>query len=422
MPGSQKTRNPAPPQDRNRPFLPYVRHEIDEQDISAVVDVLRGDWLTTGPAVNAFEGALAKQIDARHAVACSSGTAALHLAALSLGLERGDIAIIPAITFFATANAIRYTGAEVHFADIDPSTGLMGLEQLEDAWAATKGERVRAILPVHLAGQCVNPADIHAWAAERELKVVQDCAHSLGSTFRFGEMDIPAGSGRFADMSIYSFHPAKAVAMGEGGAVVTNSDGLMERLRQFRNHGMTRDPSHFVYPDSARAQDGSINPWYYEMEELGFNYRVTDVQCALGLSQLTKLNKLTARRRELVAYYDHRIASLQPLVRPLHRIQDCRPGWHLYVVRIDFRSLGGDRAYVMNRLRSLGVGSQVNFIPIYKQPYYRRRYGDRLLPGAEAYYSEALSIPLFPSMSKFDIDRVIDALEQVCADANSPGG
>lgn len=421
MPGSQKTHSSKPLQAGNGPFLPYVRHEIDEQDISAVVDVLRGDWLTTGPTVDAFEEALAKKVDAQYAVACSSGTAALHLAALSLDLGPGDIVIVPAITFFATANAIRFVGAEVHFADIDPATGLTGLEQLEDAWAVAKDEHVRAISPVHLAGQCVSPDDIHDWAAERELKIVQDCAHSLGSTFRYGEAEIPAGSGRFADMSIYSFHPAKAVAMGEGGAVATDSEDLVERLRRFRNHGMTRDPSRFLYSESACAQDGSINPWYYEMEELGFNYRVTDFQCALALSQLSKLEKFTARRRELVAHYDARVISLQPLVRPLERISDCQPGWHLYVVRIDFHSLGFDRAYVMNKLRSLGVGSQVNYIPIYRQPYYRRRYGDRFLPGAEAYYGEALSLPLFPSMSISDVDRVIDALEQICSDANSSG-
>ncbi len=388
--------------------LPYGRHLIEEDDISAVVEVLRGDWLTTGPAVERFEVGLAEATGARHAVACANGTAALHLAALALELGPGDAAVVPAITFVATANAVRLVGAEVVFADVDPDTGLMRPEDLEAALA--RADRpVRAVLPVHLAGQTADMAAIGALARARGLRVVEDACHAIGGVDPEGA---PVGACRHGDAATFSFHPVKTIAMGEGGAVTTNDDALAARVRSMRNHGLTRDPARWSQADEGFGPQGQANPWYYEMPEPGLNYRASDINCALAASQLGKLDRFAARRRALVERYDALVANLAPAVRPLGRVSGCVPAWHLYVVLVDFDAAGVDRGTVMRRLGERGIGSQVHYIPVHRQPYYRARVGQLRLPGADAYYARTLTLPLFPAMMDEDVERVVTSLAE----------
>ncbi len=392
-------------------FLPYGRHRVEEADIAAVSEVLRGDWLTTGPAVDGFERAFAAAVGAAHAVACSSGTAGLHLAALAAGLGEGDAAVVPAITFLATANCNRYVGAEVVFADVDPETGLMRAEHLEAALAAAGDRRVKAVYPVHLNGQCADLEAIGGLAREHGLTVIEDACHALGATYHpASAAPTPIGACAYADMAVFSFHPVKTIAMGEGGAVTTGDAALWRRLMRLRSHGMVREADGFEGTELAFDADGQANPWYYEMPEPGFNYRASDIHCALGLSQLSRLDAVVARRRALARRYDRRLAPLKPLLRPVMRMETCLPAWHLYVVHVDFAAAGIDRARLMRALRRRGIGTQVHFIPVHQQPYYRRRYGRLDLPGARAYYEHCLTLPLFPAMTEADVDRVVTAL------------
>ena len=391
--------------------LPYGRHCVDEDDIDAVTEVLRGRALTTGPTVDAFEDALAAAVSARDAVVCANGTAALHLAAMSVGLGPGDVAIVPAITFLATANAVRLTGAEVEFADVDPGTGLMGSDHMAAALDRAGAARVRAVLPVHLAGQPAPMEEIAALAHEQGITIIEDACHAVGSTHRNrGGATTPIGQADHGGLAVFSFHPVKTIAMGEGGAVTGENETLLDRVRLLRNHGINRDPSRFIEHELAFDADGAVNPWHYEMSTPGLNYRASDIHCALGLSQLTKLSRYSDRRRALVAAYDARIAELAPLVRPLSRRAGCSPAWHLYVVLIDFAAAEVSRRLVMEALRAEGVASQVHYIPVNRQPYYRERYGVRDLPGATAYFERCLSLPLFPAMADGDVDHVVNAL------------
>jgi UDP-4-amino-4,6-dideoxy-N-acetyl-beta-L-altrosamine transaminase len=391
-------------------FLPYGRQEIDEDDIAAVAAVLRGDWLTTGPAVEAFEAAVAARVQAKSAVVCGSATAGLHLAMMALGLKAGDRAIVPSITFLATANAARYVGAEVVFADVDPDTALLTPATLEAALARAEG-KAKVVLPVHFGGRTVDLAGIAAVAQRHGLAVVEDAAHAIGTSYAPGNQPrTPIGDCRYSSMAVFSFHPVKTIAMGEGGAVTTNDPALRERLARFRSHGMTRDPAALQNRELAFDSDGQPNPWYYEMAEPGYHYRATDIHCALGLSQLKKLDRFAERRRWLVERYRQLLAPLSPVVRLAPAPTDCEPAWHLCSVLIDFAAAGRTRGQVMAALREREIGSQVHYIPVHLQPYYRRRYGDLSLPGAESYYARCLSLPLFPGMADGDVERVVEAL------------
>ncbi|MEK9833598.1 MAG: UDP-4-amino-4,6-dideoxy-N-acetyl-beta-L-altrosamine transaminase [Rhodospirillaceae bacterium] len=394
--------------------LPYTRHSLNEDDIAAVVEVLRGNWLTTGPAVGRFESALVEVTGARHAVACSSGTAALHLATLGTEIGPGDAVVVPTLTFLATANCVRYVGAEVVFADVDPETGLMRAKDVRDAIARAEHKNIAAILPVHLNGQTADVEAIVSVAQDHNALVLEDACHAIGG-HHLSTGDA-VGACRLTAAAAFSFHPAKTVAMGEGGAVTTNDDQLARRMRQLRNHGMSRDTGGFANAELAFAQSGSANPWYYEMTEPGYNYRASDIHCALGVSQLERLDARVAKRAALVARYDAALAERFPALRPLARVPDCVPAWHLYVVRIDFDALGNERAEVMERLSAHGIGTQVHYLPVHLQPYYRARYGALDLPGAQEYYAHCLSLPLFDSMSEKDVDNVVAQLEGILAD------
>lgn len=394
-------------------FLPYGRQQIEEDDVAAVVEVLRGEYLTTGPKVRAFEEALAEKVGSRFAVACSSGTAALHLAALGLGLGEGEAAVVPSLTFVATANAVRLVGAECVFADVDPDSGLMTERTLGEA-LERGGAAVRAVLPVHLNGQCVDMEAIGRLAAERRLRVIEDASHALGAALETADgQAVPVGACRRGDLTAFSFHPVKTVAMGEGGALTANDERLHARLLALRNHGIARDPDAWINPESGLDARGQAHPWYYEMREVGLNYRASDLHCALGMSQLEKLDRFVARRRALVRRYEERLRSLAEAVAPIARVPRCRPAWHVMAVAIDFARLGRERADVVRALRERGIATQVHYIPVHRQPYYRERYGDLRLPGADAYYGRVLSLPLFVGMTDGDVDRVVHELGAV---------
>jgi len=381
------------------PVLPYGRQTIEDDDISAVVEALKADFLTTGPTVEAFETAFAETVGARHAVACANGTAALHLAMLALDVQLGEAVIAPSITFLATANCARYVGAEVVFADIDPASGLMTPETLADALTRVGDRKLRAVLPVHLRGDAADLPGLAALAADAGAVLVEDAPHALGTTMTFGNVAERVGDARHSAMATFSFHPVKTIATGEGGMVTTNDPALADRLRVMRSHGMVR-------PEGA-------DPWWYEMPEPGFNYRLPDILCALGLSQLKKLPRFAARRRALAKAYETALAPLAPLVRMAAQPAWSDPVLHLMCVLIDFDAAGVTRREVVERLRERGVGTQVHYIPVHRQPYYRDRYGPLDLPGAHAWYDRCLSLPLYPGMADGDVERVVEALRAV---------
>lgn len=399
-------------------FLPYGRHQIDEDDIAAVVSVLRSDSLTGGPVVAEFEQAFAARVGARFAVACANGTAGLHLAAMALGLGPDDAVIVPTLTFLATANAARYVGAEVTFADVDAATGLMRPADLQEAHARAASRKARAVIPVHLNGQCVDMEAVAEFSGRHGMRIIEDACHAIGATYRTrsGE-EVRVGACRHSDMTVFSLHPVKTIAMGEGGVVTTNDPDLHAALLRLRNHGMVREASLFVQREEAFDADGRPNPWYYEMPEPGYNYRASEIHCALGLSQLRKLDRFLARRRELADAYDKALKPLAPLVQPIPRAAGCMSGWHLYVVHMDFPSVRMTRATLMRRLLGKGIGTQVHYLPVHRQPYYRSRYGNTQLPGADAYYASCLSLPLFPAMSNGEVERVVATLADELAQA-----
>ncbi|GAA0551622.1 UDP-4-amino-4,6-dideoxy-N-acetyl-beta-L-altrosamine transaminase [Rhizomicrobium palustre] len=402
---------PEPKAEQTQPFLPYGRQIIEDDDIAAVTDALRGDYLTTGPLVTKFETALKDCVRADHAVVCSNGTAALYMAAKALGLGPGSTVIVPSITFLATASAPHMAGAEIVFADVDPDSGLMRPTDLEAALTRAGG-KADAVFNVHLNGQCGAVEAIAQIAREHGLNIVDDASHAIGTRYRIGAEEKLVGENALSDMTTFSFHPVKTVTMGEGGAVTTNDPKWAEALRLCRNHGMTRDPAHFQTTADAFAAPDAPNPWYYELEEPGFNWRATDIQCALGISQLNKLSRFMARRKALAAAYDCLLAPLSPVVQPVSHT-DCAPTLHLYPVLIDFAAVKMSRAEVMAKLAAEGIGSQVHYYPVHRQRYYAARYGITHLPGADAYYARALSIPFYASMTISDATRVVQALKLV---------
>ena len=398
-------------------MLPYGKQFIDDSDISAVCEVLRSDWITQGPLVERFEFALAEFCHARYAVVVSSGTAALHLACIVAGIQSGDEVITSPITFVASANAAAFCGGRPVFADINSDTCNIDVCEIDKKI----GSKTRAVIPVHFAGLPCEMEEIFALSRKNGLVVIEDACHALGAEYKMktskndishrdAERDdwIKVGSCSHSDMTVFSFHPVKHITTGEGGAILTNNRGYYERLLRLRSHGITKDSSHFVGTNS-----GSRGTWYYEMQELGYNYRITDIQCALGLSQLGKLERFVEKRRAIANRYNQAFARI-PQVQLPYESRSSRGAYHLYVLRIDFEKLGKNRAEIMDELRKRGVGTQVHYIPVHMQPYYRRVYsykeGD--FPVAESYYHKALSLPLYPAMTSEDTDSVIDSVKE----------
>lgn len=389
--------------------ISYGRQTITEEDISAVVAVLRSDYLTQGPLVTEFERRFAERVGARHAVAVNSATAALHLAMRVAGVGPGDRVLTSPITFLASANAAAYVSATPDFADIDPVTRTLSPAAAEAAWRSD----VRAVVAVDYAGQ---PADLPALgrlARERGAILIDDACHAVGGAFQHEGVDWKFGGNPWADITTFSFHPVKTMTTGEGGMLVTDRADWAEQARMLRSHGMVREPSRFTPVDVADplAERG---PWYYEMQELGWNYRLTDLQCALGLSQLERLDASLTRRRQIVATYDRAFADLGWLQGPRLRnpADAALASWHLYTVEIDFTAIQQTRTDVMARLRTAGIGTQVLYVPVYLQPWYRQTYGygPGKCPAAEAFYGRALSLPLYPGLTDDDVNRVIAAV------------
>lgn len=394
-------------------FLPYGRQSIDADDVAAVAHALQSDYLTTGPGVGRFEQAFAEAVGAHYAVASNSGTAALHLACIALGLAPGDAVIVPTLTFLATANAARFCGAEVIFADVDPESGRLTAAHLEAALTRAGSAKVRAVLPVHLNGHCADMVAIRALAEARGLRVIEDACHALGGRHRAGNDSMaPVGACALSDLACFSLHPVKTMTTGEGGITTTNDPAHYSLMQLYRSHGMSRDPATFRHADLAFGPDGQPNPWYYEMQALGWNYRITDFACALGESQLGKLAGFIARRRELAAFYDRQLTPLAPVLKIVPGQAGDDPALHLYAVLIDFAAIGKSRAQVMAELKALGIGTMVHYLPVHQQPYYRERYGRQDLPGADSYYGRQLSIPLYPDMTEADVTRVVDGLRR----------
>ena len=375
-------------------LLPYGHQSIAEDDIQAVVETLRSDWLTTGPKVAEFEEAFAARVGAKHAVAFSSGTAVLHGAAFASGLKAGDEAITSPLTFAATANCVLYQGARPVFADVCPDTLNLDPERV----AACLTGNTRAILPVDYAGHPADLDSILKVADDRGLTVIEDACHALGAEYRERRV------GSIAHLTVFSFHPVKHLTTGEGGMVTTASAVQAETLRQFRNHGISSDA----------MQRQTAGQWHYEMVLLGFNYRLTDLACALGLSQLKKLDANLARRRRIAALYTAAFREIPGVIPPSVR-EDVNPAWHLYPVRFDLDQLNTDRGQIFGALRAENIGVNVHYIPVHLHPYYRDQFGYRggEHPVAEGAYERLISLPMFYGMSDQDVQDVIHAVGKV---------
>jgi len=375
-------------------LLPYGHQWLDEDDIAAVVQALRSDWLTTGPKVEEFEKVFADTVGAKEGVTVSSGTAALHAAMYAIGIDPGDEVIVPAMTFAATANCVVFQGGTPVFADVDSNTILIDPAQVE----AKITPRTKAIIAVDYTGQPCDYDALRNIADRHGLRLVADACHALGATYK----GRPVGS--LADLSTFSFHPVKHIATGEGGMIVTDDPELAWRMRVFRNHGITTD-------HRQREQQGS---WFYEMVDLGYNYRITDIQCALGLSQLRKLPLWVKRRQEVAQRYNVAFAEI-PAVRPLGVRPEVSHAYHLYVVRLDLNRLKANRRQIFTALRAEGIGVNVHYIPVHLHPFYRERFGTKpgMCPVAEAAYEEILSLPIFPRMTDSDVNDVIIAVQKV---------
>ena len=385
-------------------MIPYGRQSISEADIEAVAEVLRSDFLTQGPVVPAFEQAVTELTGAKHGIAANSATSALHLACIALGVGPGDRVWTSPLTFVASSNAALYCGAEVDFIDVDERTYNLCPERFEERLkgAAAAGKLPKVVIPVHLAGQSCEMEAIHAAASRYGVRIIEDASHAIGGSYR----SKPVGSCQFSDITIFSFHPVKIVTTGEGGMAMTNDSELADLMGLDRSHGITRDPGILQHQDEG--------PWYYEQHRLGFNYRMTDICAALGLSQLTRINEFVDRRRKIAAIYDEAFADLP--VRGPWQHPDTQSAWHLYIIRIDRRRTLRSHRDIFDALRNAGIGVNLHYIPVYRQPYYRDLgFGQGYCPNAEAYYAEAISLPMYPGLSDDEQRRVIDEVTKAVA-------
>lgn len=386
----------------NKQVIPYGRQDITQSDINEIVAVLQSDYLTQGPQVPRFEQLVAQHVGACHALAVNSATSALHIACMALGLGPGDWLWTTPITFVASSNCALYCGAQVDFVDIDPRTYNLCPLALERKLqqAEQQGTLPKVLVPVHLCGQPCDMAAIHALSNEYGFKIIEDASHAIGGRYQ-GQF---IGNGQFSDITVFSFHPVKIITTAEGGMALTNSEELANKMALLRSHGITRDPAHMTH-----EPDG---PWYYQQIELGYNYRMTELQAALGVSQLTRLDDYVARRHVLAKRYDTLLAHL-PLILPWQH-PDSYSGLHLYVVRLQLNKLTMSHRQVFEALREQGIGVNLHYIPVHMQPYYQRmgfKPGD--FPEAQNYYAQAISLPMYQTLSEAQQDRVVAVLEQV---------
>jgi perosamine synthetase len=372
-------------------MIPYGKQTIEQDDIQAVVDVLKSDFLTTGPKIAEFEQTVADYVGAKYAVAISNGTSALHAACFAAGIEPGDEVITTPLTFAASANCVLYCGGTPVFADVDPKTYNIDPEDIQRKIT----DRTKAIIAVHLAGQPCDMDAIHSIAREHGLIVIEDGAHALGSVYKGKKV------GSMSDMTTFSFHPVKPITTGEGGMIVTDNEDFYKKMILFRSHGITRDDSMMTRNDG---------PWFYQQFNLGYNYRITDIQCALGCSQMKKLDRFLARRKEIVARYNEAFADCDNIITP-YQLSDTESGWHLYIVQVK----KCDRRQVFENMREKGIGVNVHYIPVYMHPYYQEHgYENVHCANAEEIYSHIISLPLYPGLTSEQQDYVIDALKSLC--------
>jgi len=382
-------------------MIPYGRQDITQTDIDAVVAVLRSDYLTQGPTVPRFEQTVAQYCRAKHAVAVNSATSALHIACLALGLGPGDWLWTSPITFVASANCGLYCGAKVDFVDIDPRTYNLCPRTLEQKLivAEREGRLPKIVVPVHLSGQPCDMAAIHALSQKYGFKIIEDASHAIGGKYR-GE---PIGNCRYSDITVFSFHPVKIITTGEGGMALTNDKILADRMALLRSHGITRDPTQMTH-----APDG---PWYYQQIDLGFNYRMTDIQAALGISQMERLDEYVTRRHVLAQRYDELLADM-PLTTPWQH-PDSYSGLHLYVIRLHLDKINATHRQVFEALREQSIGVNLHYIPIYRQPYYQAMgFQQGYCPEADRYYIESISLPMYPTLRESQQDEVINSLKK----------
>ncbi|WP_028573665.1 UDP-4-amino-4,6-dideoxy-N-acetyl-beta-L-altrosamine transaminase [Desulfonatronovibrio hydrogenovorans] len=422
-------------------MIPYGKQQIDQSDIDAVVEVLKSDFLTQGPMVPRFEQTIARYCGVGDAVAVNSGTSALHIACLALDLGPGDTLWTSPITFVASANCALYCGAKVDFVDIDPATYNMSPEALEEKLKQARESKSlpKVVVPVHMCGQPCNMEAIHALAQEYDFRVIEDACHALGGKYK----QEPIGNCRYSDITIFSFHPVKIITTGEGGMAVTNDQTLAERMELLRSHGITRNVT--TYGSMGVRESGSkthpyahtpIPPYtntpkhpyidtpkpayYYEQIDLGFNYRMTDIQAALGISQMKRLDQFVARRSQLAARYDELLSDL-PVTTPWQH-PNGSSAWHLYVVRLDLEKMNLTRRQVFEYLRKKGIGINVHYIPVHTHPYYQAMgFEWGMFPESEKYYQEAITLPLFPAMTEKEQDRVVDALKRILPTEHTEG-
>ena len=392
-------------------MIPYGRQDITPEDIDAVTEVLRSDWLTQGQAGPQFERAMADYCDARNAIAVSNATAALHIACLALDLGPGDHLWTTPNTFVASANCALYCGASVDFVDIDPRTYNLSVSALAERLevASKKGCLPKVVVPVHFAGQSCEMREIRALADRYGFRIIEDASHAVGADY----LGRKVGACAYGDVAVFSFHPVKIITTGEGGMAMTNDPRLAERLSYLRTHGIIRNaqqPNETA--DTLRPNEERNGPWIYEQIELGLNYRMTDIQAALGTSQLRRLDGFVARRRELAARYDA-LLSKQPLTCPWQH-PDTQSAWHLYVIRLHRNEIKLSRRQIFDALRAAGIGVNVHYIPVHTQPYYRRLgFETGMFPEAESYYEDAITLPLFSKMTNTEQDTVVAALEKI---------
>lgn len=379
-------------------YIPYGRQCIEQDDIDAVMEVLRSDYLTTGPKVAEFEQVVADYTGAKHAVAVANGTAALHIACMAAGIGEGDEVITTPVTFAASANCALYCGAKPVFADIKADTYNIDPEQIEQKIT----EKTRAVIPVHFTGQPCEMEEITRIAKKHGLLVIEDGAHALGAAYKNQKI------GSVSDMTIFSFHPVKHITTAEGGMVLTDDEGLYRKLSLYRTHGITRNADWMEEtPDFLTGQEGA---WYYQQTELGYNYRISDMQCALGITQMKKLERFVARRKEIAARYDKAFADEEGIITPKQQ-EGCDNSYHLYVIQVTKRP----RKEVFEALRAAGIGVNVHYIPVYKHPYYQHHgYADVCCPNAETYYSRAISLPMYPLLTDKEQERVIQEVKKCC--------
>ena len=372
-------------------MIPYGKQTIEQDDIQAVVDVLKSDFLTTGPKIAEFEQTVADYVGAKYAVAISNGTSALHAACFAAGIEPGDEVITTPLTFAASANCVLYCGGTPVFADVDPKTYNIDPEDIQRKIT----DRTKAIIAVHLAGQPCDMDAIHSIAREHGLIVIEDGAHALGSVYKGKKV------GSMSDMTTFSFYPVKPITTGEGGMIVTDNEDFYKKMILFRSHGITRDDSMMTRNDG---------PWFYQQFNLGYNYRITDIQCALGCSQMKKLDRFLARRKEIVARYNEAFADCDNIITP-YQLSDTESGWHLYIVQVK----KCDRRQVFENMREKGIGVNVHYIPVYMHPYYQEHgYENVHCANAEEIYSHIISLPLYPGLTSEQQDYVIDTLKSLC--------